>query len=69
VFCWFEDKSVKVVFPRGVEPRWVGVPRFEVGDKGVWILKRDHGEHEYRAPSFHDFLLPPQLSRVGNALK
>lgn len=63
------EKTVNVVFPRGTQARWVGAPRFEAGDKGVWILKRDHGEHEYRAPSFQDFLLPSQLSRVGKALQ
>jgi hypothetical protein len=62
------EKTVRVAFPRGVEPRWVGTPRFEVGDKGIWILKREH-EHEYRAPGFQDFLLPSQLSRVEKALR
>jgi len=63
------DKTVNVVFPRGTEPRWVGTPRFEVGDKGVWILRREREEGEYRAPSFQDFLLPSELSWVEKILK
>jgi hypothetical protein len=64
-----DRKSVRVVFPKGVEARWVGVPRFAVGDKGVWILKRESPEREYKAPSFEDFLAPSQERSVEAVLQ
>jgi hypothetical protein len=64
-----DDKTVRIVFPKDVEARWVGVPHFAVGDKGVWLLKREGLEREYRAPSFEDFLVPSQESAVEKALR
>ncbi len=63
-----DDKTVRVVFPKDAEARWVGVPRFAVGDKGVWILRREGLEREYRAPSFDDFLVPSEEVAVEKAL-
>jgi hypothetical protein len=63
------NKTVNVVFPQGTAARWVGTPRFEVGDKGIWILRREHEDENYRAAGFQDFLLLGDLSWVEKLLK
>jgi hypothetical protein len=65
----YSKKMVNVVFPQGTAARWVGAPRFEVGDKGVWILRREHDDEFYRAVGPKDFLLPGELSAVEKMLK
>ena len=65
----YSKQTVNVVFPQGTAAKWVGAPRFEVGDKGVWILRREHDDEFYRATGPKDFLLPGEASAIEKLLK
>ncbi len=65
----YSKQTVNVVFPQGTAAKWVGAPRFEVGDKGVWILRREHDDEFYRAEGSKDFLLPAESGAVEKQLK
>lgn len=66
----YRGKTVDVIFPRGTEARFVGVPRFSEGDKGIWLLSRDsNDDREYFAPTYQDFLTGDQAMRAEKLLK
>jgi len=61
------DPSVKeavVLFPGSLDIAWVNVPKFKVGEEGVWILQRDTELKSLTAPDSLDFKPKSQIERI-----
>ena len=61
------DPSVKeavVLFPSSLDIAWVNVPKFKVGEEGVWILQRDTELNGLTAPDSLDFQPKSQVERL-----
>jgi hypothetical protein len=57
-------KEAVVLFPGSLDIAWVNVPKFKVGEEGIWILQRDTEVKGLTAPDPLDFQPESQLARI-----
>lgn len=60
---------ISVLFPGTLDVAWVGVPKFKVGQEGIWILVRDRKLEAYTALDPLDFQAKNQLDQVRDLIK
>lgn len=56
--------KVVILFPGTLDVAWVGVPRFKVGQQGVWVVKRERETEAYTVVDPLDFHPRNQVERV-----
>jgi hypothetical protein len=62
-------KKIAVRFPGSIDVAWVGVPKFNAGQEGIWILQRDQQTRTYTALNPLDFQSKDQLERIKEMIK
>ncbi len=62
-------RKILVLFPGTLDVAWVRVPKFKVGQEGVWILVKDRKLKAYTALDPLDFQPKNQLDRVRDLIK
>lgn len=64
-------KKVVILFPGTLDVAWVGVPRFKVGQQGIWIVRKEpETETEaYAVKDPLDFHPRTQLERVRQLIR
>lgn len=62
-------RRILVLFPGTLDVAWVHVPKFRVGQEGIWILVRDRKLKAYTALDPLDFQPMNQLDRIKDLIK
>lgn len=57
-------KTIAVLFPGSLDVAWFNVPKFRVGQDGIWLLQEDRKIKAYTALGPLDFQPKDQLDRV-----
>ena len=71
------EKTVVILFPASYDEVWMVSPKFQVGQRGIWILQKDQDEKGWpllRLPGYTalnplDFQPIEQLDRIRRVLK
>jgi hypothetical protein len=57
-------KTITVLFPGSLDAAWRSVPKFDIGQEGIWILQEDQNLKAYMALDPVDFQPKNQLDRA-----
>jgi hypothetical protein len=59
---------VGVFFPASLDVAWANAPKFQIGQEGIWILRRESEPNGYTALDAQDFRPASERSRIRRLL-
>jgi hypothetical protein len=59
---------VSVLFPASLDVAWASAPKLQIGQEGIWILRRDPEPNGYTALDAQDFRPAGESSRIRRLL-
>jgi hypothetical protein len=59
---------VGVIFPASLDVAWTNAPKFQIGQEGIWLLRRDPEPNGYTALDAQDFRPASERSRIRRLL-
>jgi hypothetical protein len=59
---------VGVLFPASLDVAWATAPKFQIGQEGIWILRREPAPNGYTALDAQDFRPASESSRIRRLL-
>lgn len=62
-------KTVKVLFPGSMDVAWYQVPKYKVGQSGIWMLKMDKDLKAYAVRNRLNFFKDDQVDQVKAIIK